>query len=104
MNTQATPPTATATSENRASVCIFMAVVSPRRLAGRLGGVERGRESLLFAVVARAIPELRPADAGRFVPADQVAVGILAGQLIDEQVLRDDHVAFHPRHLGDVGD
>ena len=29
---------------------------------------------------------------------------VLADDLVDEQVLRDDDVAFHAHHLGDVGD
>src|SRR5712691_7485314 len=71
--------------------------------AGRLGGVERGREPLLFAVVAGALPEPRPADARRAVPADDVSLRILAHQVVDENVLGDDDVAFHPDDLGDVG-
>src|SRR5437899_3047578 len=67
-------------------------------------GVERRREALLLAVVARAIPEFRSADAGRAVAADDVAVGVLALHLIEEDVLGDYHVAFHAYHFRDVGD
>ena len=38
------------------------------------------------------------------MPADDVAVGVLADHVVDEQVLGDDGVAFHAHHLGDVGD
>jgi hypothetical protein len=38
------------------------------------------------------------------MPADQLAVGVLADDVVDEQVLRDDDVAFHAEHLGDVRD
>ena len=68
------------------------------------GGIERGREPLLLAVISRAIPEPRPSDAGRTMPADDVAVGVLADHVVDEDVLGDDGVAFHAHHLGDVGD
>src|SRR5499426_4489021 len=70
---------------------------------GRFGGVERGGEPPLLAVVARAVPELRPADAGRTVASDQLSLGVLAQHLVDEHVLGDDDVAFHAHHLGDVG-
>src|SRR5690348_4817701 len=72
--------------------------------ADGLGGIERSRETLLFAVVARPIPEFRTAYASRFMLADDVAVGILAGHVVEEDVLRDDDVTFHALHLGDVGD
>ena len=68
------------------------------------GGVERGGQPLFLAVVARAIPELRPADAGRAVRPIRLPLRVLAGHLVDEQVLRDDDVAFHADHFGDVGD
>src|SRR5215203_7131330 len=105
MNTYATPPIAVATMPNSASVCIFIAGdPSPRRRAGDFAGVEGGVQTLFLAVIARAIPEFGPADAGRFVRADQVALGVLAGHLVDEQVLCDDDVTFQPHHLGDGGD
>src|SRR5580692_7372009 len=69
-----------------------------------IGGVERRGEPRLFAVIARTLPEFRPADAGRLVPPDQIAVGVLAHDLVGENVLGDDDVAFHAHHLGDVGD
>src|SRR5215471_538536 len=79
-----------------------MATASLRR--GFLGRVERGRETLLLAVVARTLPEARAADAGRAVPPDQLALGVLADEIVDEQVLGDDGVAFEAEHLGDVSD
>ena len=86
-----------------ASACMFMR--SSLRLVGRdFRGVERRGEPLLLAVIARALPEARPADAGGAVPADDLAVRVLADHLVEEQVLRDDDVAFHAHHLGDVGD
>src|SRR5215510_9877421 len=102
MNTHATPPTAAAARKNMASCCIGMAVSGLR--AGLLGRVERGREALLLAIVASAFPEARAPDAGRAVPPDQLALGVLAEQVVDEQVLGDDHVAFQAHHLGDVRD
>jgi hypothetical protein len=78
-----------------------MAKTSRRRLLGR---IERGGEMLLLAVVARPLPEARTADPGRAVPPDQLAGRILAKQIVDEQVLGDDHVAFEAHHLGDVCD
>src|SRR5581483_1832076 len=68
------------------------------------GGVERRAKTLFFAIVARALPEARPADAGRAVLADDLAVGIFADQVVEEDVLGADGVAFHAHHLGDVGD
>src|SRR5688500_978692 len=69
-----------------------------------IGGVKRGGEPSLLAIVAGAVPERRPADAGGAVPADDAAGRILAQHVVDEQVLRDDHVALHAEHFGDVGD
>src|ERR1051325_696074 len=97
------PPAASATSANIASDCIAMASALVR-FAGDLGGVERRAEALLVAEVFRAFPELRAADAGRAVAADEPAVLVLAHHLVDENVLGDDDVAFHAHHLGDVRD
>src|SRR5262245_24473895 len=102
MNTHATPPIATATRKNSARVCVSIASALP--LVRRLGGIERGRQPLLLAVVARPLPEARAADAGGAVAADQIAVGVLAHQGVDENILGDDDVALHADHLGDVGD
>src|SRR6478752_5671875 len=74
------------------------------RLFLGLGGIERRREPFLFAEIACAFPESRPADTGRPVPSDDLAVGVFADHVVQEHVLRDDGVAFHAHHLGDVGD
>src|SRR4051812_4565931 len=103
MNTQAMPPIATATVKKSAMFCMM----SPSTLgliANGFGGIERGCEPLFFAVVACPLPEARTTDAGGAVSADDVAVGIFARHVIDEDVLGDDDVAFHAQHLGDVGD
>ena len=49
-----------------------------------LRGIERGGKPRLLAVIARALPELGTADAGRAVPADEIAVGVLAEQVIED--------------------
>src|SRR5450756_2823169 len=94
------PPMAVAARKPRASVCVFMTL----DLRADFGGVERRGQPLLFAVISRAIPESGPSDAGRAMPADDMTVGVLADQVVEEQVLGDDGVAFHAHHLGDVGD
>src|SRR5438270_9648671 len=68
------------------------------------GGVKRRGKPLLFVVISRAIPESGPPDAGRAMPADDLPIGVLAEQVVDEQVLGNDSVAFHAHHLGDVRD
>src|SRR5262245_41701804 len=102
MNTQAMPPTAVAARKPSARFCMFMACPSCARLY--FGGVEGRGQPLLLVVVPRALPEFRPADTGRAVLADDLAVGILADQVVEEDVLGDDGIAFHAHHLGDVGD
>src|SRR5919201_4843300 len=102
MNTQASPPTAVAARKPRARFCMFMARASISWLYFR--SVEGRGQPLLLVVVSRALPEFRPADAGRAVLADDLAVGVLADQIVEEDILGDDGVAFHAHHLGDVGD
>src|SRR3954465_5671319 len=88
-----------------ASVCIGMTCASALiRLAGNLGGIERGPEPLVVAVVASALPEFRPTDSRRAMPADQLAVRVFRQDGVDENVMRNDDVAFHAHHLGFVGD
>src|SRR5580704_8523696 len=101
MKTQTTPPAARVPRKNMARVCNGMAAPASalQQLVGDLGGVERGGEAFLLAVVACAVPEARPADAGRAVAADELASRVLAENFVDEQVLGDDDVAFHPHHL-----
>src|SRR5579863_8566808 len=100
--TQAMPPMAAAARNARASVCIFIAVSSD--LGFDFGGVERRGKPLFFAIVSCAFPEARPSDAGRVMPAKDFAVRVLADHVVEEQILGDDGVTFHPHHLGDVGD
>src|SRR3981189_2738200 len=69
-----------------------------------LGGTQPAGQALFLAVIARPIPEPRPADPGRAVAADDIAFGILADHVIEKQILGDDDVALHPEDLGDVGD
>src|SRR5256714_6002526 len=78
--------------------------LAPSGLCLDFGGIQRSGKPLLLAVVARAFPEARPSDAGRAVAADDLAVGVLADHVVEEDVLGDDGVAFHAHHLGDVGD
>src|ERR1700738_5201045 len=77
---------------------------APSALPGDFGGVKGSGKPLLLAVISRAVPEPWPSDPGRAMPADDVAVGVLADQVVDEQVLGNDGIAFHAHHLGDVGD
>src|SRR5580704_14148793 len=93
---------AAAARKASASACMFMA--RPSDLDDDFGGVKGSGKPLLFTVITRAIPEARPSDAGRAMPADDVAVGVLADHVVQEQVLGDDGVAFHAHHFGDVGD
>src|ERR1700761_2645017 len=93
---------AVAARKARASACVFMDCSLSRR--GDFCGVERSSEPLFLAIVARALPETGPADAGGPMPSDDLAVGVFADQVIEEDVLGDDGIAFHPHHLGDVGD
>src|ERR1043166_573201 len=104
MKTHTMPPAASVPRENMASICIDMAASGLERFVDYFGGVERGGEALLLAVIAGAVPEPRPADAGRAMAADQLALGVLADHLIKEQVLGDDDVALHPHHFGEMGD
>src|SRR5215813_13454709 len=100
------PPTAAVARKNRASCCSGMAASpSPISVDARLfGGVERSGEALFLAVVARAFPEARSTDSGRAVTPQQLAVRVFAQQLEQEQILRDDDVAFQAHDLGDMRD
>ena len=69
-----------------------------------VGGIERFGQSLFLVEIAGAVPELRPADAGRPVVAENPAGGILALDVEDEDVLGGDDVALGADHFGDVGD
>src|SRR4051812_34872676 len=104
MKTQAMPPTAAVARKARARTCMFMAALACSRCRYHFRSVERGGKAFFLAVIARAFPEFRTADAGRAVPADDLAVGVFADHVVEEYVLGDDGVAFHAHHLGDVGD
>src|SRR5258707_13441383 len=93
---------AVAARKARESACMFM--VRSSDLHDDFGGVKRGSEPLLFAVISRSIPKAWPSDAGRAMSADDLPVGVLADDVVEEHVLRNDGIAFHTHHLGDVGD
>src|SRR5476649_1230799 len=106
MNTQTTPPIASVTSENTTIVCnsnTAMALLFFQR-AWLVGGIERCGEPLFLAVISCPIPETRPSNASRTMLTDQFSVGVLACHLVDEQVLRNDDIAFHADHFGNVRD
>src|SRR6266568_8827486 len=98
------PPTAAVARKARARTCMFMAVSTCSRIRCHFRSVERSGKAFLVAVIARAFPEFRTADAGRAVLADDLAVGVLADQVVEEDVLSDDGVAFHAHHFRDVRD
>src|ERR1700689_962059 len=76
---------------------------APSNLHVNLGLVRPRGKSLLFAIVSRASPKARSANSGRAMPSDNVAVGVLADHVVEEDVLGDDGVALHAHHLGNVG-
>ena len=77
---------------------------APRQGPRHFGRGKGGGEVLFLAEVARAVPELRMADAGRAMLTDDLAVLVFALDVVDEEILRDRHVALHAEDLGDVGD
>jgi len=99
-NTQATPPIPRPRRERKRHV---RHDIASGPLAYGFGRVERGGKALLFAVVARPVPEAGAADAGRAVVADDVALRVFPGHVVDEDILGDDDVALHPEDFGDVG-
>src|SRR5215475_12310580 len=106
MKTHATPPAATVARKNTAIISSVMAAsasASIRRITG-VGRIERRGKPLFLAVVTRTVPEARPPDSGRTMLADQLAVGVLADQVVEEDVLGNDDVAFHSHDFGDVRD
>ena len=69
----------------------------------------RRRRAPRPAAAPRRNSVARSQNCGRPMPvdlcsADEPAVGILAGHVVDKQVLGDDDVALHAHHLGDMGD
>src|SRR4051794_34265306 len=61
--------------------------------------VERGCEPLLLTKIAGALPEARTADAGRAVRAHDPARRVLTRDVVEDQILCRDDIAFHADHL-----
>src|SRR5216683_6634460 len=66
--------------------------------------IESGGEPLLFAIVLRALPEMRASDSRPAMLAGQPAATVFAENVVDQQVLRRGDFSFHTENLGDVGD
>ena len=47
---------------------------------------------------------IEEAYAGGDMLAGQPAIRVLTEDIVEDQILRNDHVALHPDHLGDVSD
>src|SRR5262249_26115322 len=60
-------------------------------------------QASLLAEITSAIPETRLADTGRTMLADEAAVLILAEDIVEEEVLCGDDVAFHADYFSDMG-
>src|SRR5712672_1520891 len=73
-------------------------------VTSNLRGVERFGELAIQPEIARAVPEGRTRNAGSDMVAADTACFVLAVDLVDEEILGDDHVAFRTDHLGDIGD
>src|SRR5215217_3604341 len=73
-------------------------------IIGLFRRVEGLGQLALQAVIAGAVPEAWPGDAGGAELAGDASLIVFAGHLVDEQVLGHDHVAFEADDLGDVGD
>ena len=86
---------ATATRKKTAMICTVCLRLGANGFVCDFGRIERRRQAFFLAVVACPVPEARPADAGRTMPADDLAVRILSDQIVDEEILRDDDIAFH---------
>src|SRR5437762_3279370 len=69
-----------------------------------LGAGQGLRQTRRLAEVFGAFPEARTGDTGRAVAAGDLAVRILARDLVDDKVLQGHDLAFHAHHLGHVGD
>src|SRR6202012_1527861 len=74
------------------------------RSARKFGSIEGGGKTLLLAIIAGALPKAGTPDAGRTVTALQLTVRVLPDDVVNEQVLGDDDIAFEAKHLGDVRD
>jgi hypothetical protein len=57
-----------------------------------------------LTVVTGAIPEARMTNTGRPMAAHDIAFGVFAFHVVEEDVLGNDHVAFHSHDFGDVRD
>src|SRR5690606_25489051 len=101
--TRAKPSAPTVTIASTATRIRFMASGIQQFALFGVGLFECFDEIGFFVEVAGPLGELRLGDAGRAVAADQHAVRIFADDVVEENVLRHDHVAFHPKNLGDVG-
>src|SRR5262245_5099644 len=73
------------------------------RSLGMLGRLQSRDQLALLAEVARPVEEMRP-QAGILELALQLAGAVLAGDLVDEEVLQGDHLALHAEDLGDMSD
>src|ERR1700676_3685665 len=98
------PAIEAATRKNRAIISMSASPSVADLIVRDFGGVQRGGKPMFLTVVARPIPEARAADTGGAVAADDIAIGVLADHVIEEQILGDDDVALHPQDLGNVGD
>src|SRR5262245_5498040 len=96
LNAKKTPPNARKT--RTLNMMIVIADSSWLRCVERVG------EFVLEAEIARAIPEGGTRDAGADMPPADLAGFVLAFDLEDDEVLRDDDVALAADHFGDVRD
>src|SRR4029077_2413056 len=92
-----------ASSNSPASISSLLSM-GIARFAMRLGGGERLRQAASFAVILGALPEARAGDARRSMHAGDLVVGVLTGDVENDQVLQGDHVTRHADHLGDLRD
>lgn len=58
----------------------------------------------LFVEVAGSLGEFRLGDAGGAMATNQHAIGVFTEDIVQEDILRHDHIAFHAKHFGDVDD
>src|ERR1700694_2946835 len=72
-------------------------------LASRLSRVESFRELVIQSEIACAVPEAGTGDSGSDVLAANASRLVLALDLVDQEVLRDDGVALGADDFGDVG-
>jgi hypothetical protein len=91
----ATESAASSNSPTSISSLLSMGIA---RSAVRLGGSERLRQAASFAVILGALPEARAGDARRSMHARDCAVGVLTGDVEDDQALQGDHVTLHANH------